>query len=256
MSFLYAEKGYLELDGNAVVLKNESQRTHFPVGAASAILVMPGTVVTHAAVKACAESECLLLWVGEGGVRCYSAGNPGRKADAILKQAGYFLDDGKRLAVARKIFSLMFDEPAPERRSIEQLRGMEGARVRALYPELARTAGIDWSGRDQTNAMSDPLNRMISCANAALYGLCEAVIVTLGYVPSIGFVHSGDERSFVFDIADCLKFKTVVPLAMNIYRDLPNGDAEGMVRRACRDLFREFKMAERIVSILDELFDG
>ena len=104
ISFLYAEYGYLELDGNAVVLRQEDRRIHFPVGIATAILVMPGTVVTHAAVKACADSECLLLWVGENGVRCYASGNPGREANALLRQAACFLDPAKQLAVARSIF--------------------------------------------------------------------------------------------------------------------------------------------------------
>ena len=74
---LYAEYGVLEMDGHAVVLRQGDAKTHFPVGATTLICIEPGTMVTHAAVKACAQSGCLLLWVGEGGVRCYSAGQPG-----------------------------------------------------------------------------------------------------------------------------------------------------------------------------------
>lgn len=252
VSFLYAEKGYLELDGHAVVLRQEDRSVHFPVGAATAILLMPGSVVTHAAVRACAEEDCILLWVGEGGVRCYSAGNPGRNAEALLRQAELHLNANSRLQIARKIYRWMFDEVPPSNKSIEQLRGMEGARVRALYQWIADQCDVPWHGRDQKNALADPLNRAISGANAALYGLCEAVIVTLGYAPSIGFVHSGDSRSFVFDVADCLKFRTVVPLAMKVHRETPS-DTEGAVRRACRDMFRAERMAEQIVSLVEDL---
>lgn len=252
ITFLYAEYGSLELDGNAVVLRQGDSFIHFPVGAAAVIVLMPGTVVTHAAVKACADEKCLLLWMGEHGVRCYSAGNPGRDGNSLLRQVSTFLSDHHRLSVARKIFQYMFDEEAPASRSIDQLRGMEGARVRALYPFLAKQYGLEWEGRDQRNSLSTPLNQAISAANAALYGLVEGVILTLGYAPSIGFVHSGDSRSFVFDVADCIKFKTVVPLAMMIYAESKD-DLEGRIRRASRDMFSKERMAGRIVSILDDL---
>jgi CRISPR-associated protein Cas1 len=36
------------------------------------------------------------------------------------------LDKNARLKVVRKMYSMRFGEDAPERRSVEQLRGMEG----------------------------------------------------------------------------------------------------------------------------------
>ena len=252
VSFLYAEHGYLEVDGHAVVLRQEDTLTHFPVGGASAVLLMPGTVVTHAAVKACAEEDCLLIWVGENGVRCYSAGNPGRSADNLLRQASLFLSPRSRLDVARRIFFEMFHEEAPERRDVDQLRGIEGGKVKALYAQIAKREGVEWQGRNNQNALSDPLNLAISCANAALYGLVEAVIVALGYSPAIGFVHRSDPRSFVFDVADCCKFETVVPLSMRIAKE-SHDDIEGRTRRACRDLFGAEKMPDRLVGIAERL---
>lgn len=254
LSFLYAEYGYLELDGYAVVLRQGDRKTHFPVGISTAILIMPGTVVTHAAVRACGEAGCLLLWVGENSVRCYASGNPGRDAAALLRQAAHFLDETRRLIVARSIFKNMFNEEAPLGRSIEQLRGLEGARVKALYRTLAEAIGIPWEGRDRSVALSNPVNQAISGANAALYGLTEAVILSLGYSPSIGFVHRSDPRSFVFDVADCVKFKTVVPLAMEVAKLSPL-NIEGRIRRACRDTFFADRLADELVSVIESLFD-
>jgi len=247
ISILYAEYGYLEVDGHAVVLRQGDSFTHFPVGSTTVIFIEPGTVVTHAAVKACAESGCLLLWVGEGGVRCYSAGNPGGAvADKLLHQAKIRLDESLRLNAARKIFFLMFGEYPPLNRSVDQIRGIEGSKVRKIYAELSERNGIIWAGRDQTKALSDELNIAISGANAALYGVAEAIILALGYSPSIGFVHSGDERSFVFDVADTVKFSTVVPLAFSMYSDGSIKNTSS-VRHACRDVFRDSNVIKSIV---------
>lgn len=256
ISFLYAEYGYLELDGHAVVLRQEDRCTHFPVGTAAAVLIMPGTVVTHAAVRACSESGCLLIWVGENGVRCYSSGNPGRDSANLLRQAACHLNPGSCLRAARSIFNNMFNEQPPQGRSIEQLRGLEGIRVKMLYRQLAQDCGIEWIGRTANAASSDPVNMAISCANAALYGLTEAVVLALGYAPSIGFQHRGNPRSFVFDVADCLKFKTVVPMAMKIASESTES-IEPRVRKACRDLFSRDRVASRLVEITEKIIrDG
>ena len=121
---------------------------------------------------------------------------------------------------------------------------------------MAKDAGIEWRGRNRDVALVDPVNRAISGANAALYGLTECVILALGYSPAIGFVHHGDPRSFVFDLADCVKFQTVVPLAFQVAKESPS-DIDGRIRRACRDEFCRAHMADRLVDILEDLFrDG
>lgn len=254
LSIVYAERGYLELDGNAVVLRQDETKTHIPVGSVSVVMVEPGTVVTHAAVRACAESGCLLVWVGEAGVRCYSAGVPGgASGERILHQASIRLNDNARLRIAREIFNHMFEEYPPTFRSVEQLRGLEGSRVRKLYHHLADKAGVQWHGR-RTHGFdqADPVNQAISTANAALYGLAEAVILALGYSPAIGFVHTGDPRSFVYDVADCVKFSTVVPLSMRVASE-GEENIEGRTRRACRDLFRGELVSARLVQVVESL---
>lgn len=262
ISFFYAGRGILETDGHKLVLRRKNEYIQFPVANTNAILIEPGVSVTHAAVKLCAETRTLLLWTGEQGVRLYSSGNPGGSdARNLLLQARHHLDPQLRFDVGKKIFFKMFGEwPPNDCRTIDQIRGAEGSRVRSLYKRLAKDVGIEWQGRIAYQS-KDSCNTAISHANAALYGLAEAIIVAIGMSPAIGFVHSGDSRSFVFDIADCLKFKTVVPFAMQKAQGFGScgegsaeGSIEGVVRRGCRDLFVRERMAEQIVKIIQELF--
>lgn len=253
ISILYADKGCLERSGHSLVLQQGSVETIFPVGVSAVIMLGPGTTVTHAAVALAASEGALLLWVGERGVRMYASGNPRGNPDSIVRQACAFADNGQRLQVARRIFRLMFNEYPPLRRSVEQLRGLEGVRVRAIYKTLAEQVGVEWQGR--TDDLDDPVNAALAGVNAALYGLTEAVILALGYSPSIGFVHTGNARSFVFDVADTIKFQTAAPLAFELAKD-GGSNMERRSRTAMRDFFFENKTAERLVDILNGLFDA
>lgn len=245
------------MDGFSVVLRQGDQKIHFPVGSTSVVCIEPGTVVTHAAVKACAESGCLLLWVGEAGVRCYSTGNPGGAvAQKLLFQAELHLNSIKRLEVVRNIYRIMFDIEPPAGRSIEQLRGIEGSKVHDLYHSISAKFGVTWKGRDQQQRLdfSDTLNLAISVANAALYGVTEASILALGYSPAIGFIHSGNPRSFVFDIADTIKFKTVVPAVIQYYGE-GNQITEPNIRTLCRDIFRKNNTIAQLVDIVEKVLE-
>ena len=56
---------------------------------------------------------------------------------------------------------------------------------------------------DPTNwGTANVVNRCLSAATSALYGITEAAILAAGYAPAIGFLHSGKPQSFVYDIAD------------------------------------------------------
>lgn len=254
VSILYLEYGILERDGHSVVLKQADRLTLIPVGASSVLMLGPGTAVTHQAIVLCAQERTLLLWAGENGVRLYAAGNPRSRSDGLILQATLHANPETRLRVARMLYLRMFDEPAPERRSLEQLRGIEGARVKKIYFELAQRFGVDWGGRD-TRSLRTPIDAALAGVNAALYGLCEAVILALGYSPAIGFVHSGDPRSFVFDIADTVKFKTVVPLAFKL-ASAGSDNMEHRSRVACREYFYAHRLADQLVQTVEEVLSA
>jgi CRISP-associated protein Cas1 len=130
-----------------VVVDVRGVRTAIPAGGIACLMLEPGTRVSHAAVTLAARAGTLLIWIGEAGVRLYAAGQPGgARSDRLLYQARLALDDEARLKVVRKMYTLRFQEEAPARRSIDQLRGIEGARVRETYKLLAQKYGVRWTG--------------------------------------------------------------------------------------------------------------
>ena len=256
-AIVFLEYGQLDvLDGAFVLIDANGVRVQIPVGGLACLMLEPGTRVSHAAVVLCAQVGCLLVWVGEGGVRLYASGQPGgARADKLLFQARNALDEAARLNVVREMYRRRFDEEPPARRSVDQLRGMEGVRVREIYKRLAQRHGVKWDARryDQTDwERADVPNRCLSSATACLYGLCEAAILAAGYAPAIGFLHRGKPQSFVYDIADLYKFETVVPIAFATAARIEKGQGdqkqpERQVRIACRDMFRKFGLLEKII---------
>lgn len=266
-SILFLEKGRLDvLDGAFVLVDEAGVRVHIPVGGVVCLMLEPGTRVSHAAVALAARAGTLLIWVGEAGVRLYAAGQPGgARADRLLYQARLALDDDARLRVVRKMYAMRFNEDAPARRSVDQLRGIEGARVREMYKALAARYGVTWSRRDYDPSDwggSDTINRSLSAGTAALYGITEAAVLAAGYAPAIGFLHTGKPQSFVYDIADLYKFETVVPIAFRVaaavQADKPLYgsrvlDPVGEVRRRCRDAFRQSQILTRLIPTIEEV---
>lgn len=254
---LFLQYGELDvLDGAFVMVDKNGVRTQIPVASLACLLLEPGTRVSHAAVKLAAYVGCLLIWVGEGGVRLYAAGQPGgARADRLIYQAQLALDPAARLRVVRKMYELRFGEPPPAKRSIEQLRGIEGARVRKMYGLLAQRYGVQWRSRNYDHrewSGGDIANQCLSAATACLYGICEAAILAAGYAPALGFIHTGKPQSFVYDIADVFKFDTVVPAAFKVAGGSVTRP-EQQVRLACRDMFRESKLLQRIIPTIEEI---
>jgi CRISPR-associated protein Cas1 len=256
-SVLFLKYGQLDVqDGALVLIDAAGVRVHVPVGAVACLMLEPGTRVSHAAVVLAARAGTLLVWCGEGGVRMYAAGQPGgARADRLLYQARLALDEAARLKVVRKMFELRFGEPPPARRSVEQLRGIEGVRVRTLYQNLARKYGLEWRTRrydPEDWQRADPANRCLSCATSCLYGVTEAAVLAAGYAPAIGFIHTGKPLSFVYDIADLFKFETVVPVAFATAAQDPRA-LEQLVRQRCRDAFRETHLLRSIIPTIEEV---
>jgi CRISPR-associated protein Cas1 len=266
-SIIFIEKGRLDvLDGAFVVVDENGVRTHIPVGGVVCLMLEPGTRTSHAAVALAARAGTLLIWVGEAGVRLYAAGQPGgARADRLLLQARLALDDEARLRVVRKMYALRFGEDAPARRSVDQLRGIEGARVRETYKLMAQRHGATWDGRvydPHEWATANTINRCLSAATSALYGITEAAVLAAGYAPALGFLHTGKPQSFVYDIADIVKFDAVVPEAFRVAAAAEHGkpldgeivrDSVAAVRRRCRDAFRRTNLLSRLIPLIEEV---
>lgn len=261
-SLVFVERSQLDvLDGAFVAVNADGTRTQIPVGGLAGIMLEPGARISHAAIALAARVGTLITWVGEGGVRLYSAGQPGgARSDRLLWQASIALDDTARLRVVRKMFAMRFGDEAPSRRSINQLRGIEGVRVRESYALLARQYGVDWKRRSYDPKdweAGDIPNRCLSAATACLHGLTEAAVLAAGYAPAIGMLHSGKPLSFVYDFADLYKLDTVVPEAFRIAGLAAKGKLDmapdRAVRLACRDAFRRSGLLGKIIPAIEEV---
>ena len=256
LSYLYVEHAIVDRKASSIEYIQKEGRTHVPTAALSVLLLGPGTSITHAAVKVLAESGCSFVLTGVEAIRCYAQGiGETRKSYHLLRQAELSSDPKRRLEVIRRMYQKRFSEPLGEDLTLEQIRGMEGARVRSLYFHYSRETGVRWEGRryDRSNwGNADPINRAISAAHALLNGICHAAIVSGGYSPGLGFIHSGRQTSFVYDIADLYKAEITIPLAFQIVAESPE-HVDSRVRAACRQKFKEVKLLGRILPDIDGL---
>jgi CRISPR-associated protein Cas1 len=258
LSYLYVEHARIEQSNHAIDVFDKDGVTHVPVAALTTLMLGPGTSVTHSAIKTLADNGCLVTWVGEDAIRFYAQGvGETRKAYHLLRQAELSCHPIKRMEVVMRMYRHRFTETLPPGLSLQVIRGMEGARVRKAYADASKYYGVRWVARnyDRSNWNdADPLNRALSCANACLNGVCHAAIVSGGYATALGFVHTGKQLSFVYDIADLYKAQITVPVA---FRTVAEGvhKLEASVRQNCRQAFRESKLLERILPDIDTLLD-
>jgi CRISPR-associated protein Cas1 len=205
-----------------------------------------------------AESGCLIAWCGEQGVRFYAQGmGETRSSTALLHQARLWANPKTRMTVVRRMYEWRFPDPLEPDLTLRQIRGKEGARVRAAYAQASAAYGVPWSGRNYDRDawdQADPVNRALSAANACLYGVCHAAIVAAGFSPALGFIHTGKMLSFVYDVADLYKMELTVPAA---FQEVARGGAklESRVRHRCRDLFAEHDLLGQVVADLQRLLD-
>ncbi len=250
LSFLYVEQAIVDKHENAIAFHNAEGMTPVPVASLAVLMLGPGTNVTQAAVRVLAENNCLIIWCGEENVRFYACGMGGtRSAASIIHQAKMASDEKLRLQVVKRMYRIRFGEDISEDITIEELRGKEGSRVRTAYARMSAETGVPWSGRSYNRddwKAADPINRALSSANSCLYGLCYAAILSAGYSPALGFIHTGKQLSFVYDIADLYKVDLTIPVAFRIVAEAQT-DIERRVRLAMRDIFRETRLIERII---------
>ncbi|MFP7754088.1 type I-E CRISPR-associated endonuclease Cas1e [Thermodesulfobacteriota bacterium B35] len=238
--FVYLERGRLEIDDSSLKwIDAEANVVRLPVATINTLLLGPGTSVTHEAVKTAAAANCSICWVGEDSLLFYAAGIvPTASSRNFQRQVLLAASKTKALAVARRMFARRFPEAELEGKTLKEMMGMEGYRVRALYEQKAQEYGVGWKGRRFTPgkfAMGDVTNQVLTAANAALYGILCSAIHSLGYSPHIGFIHSGSPLPFVYDMADLYKEYLCIDLAFNLTREMAGRYNKHTVSRAFRE---------------------
>lgn len=219
-TFLYIEHAKVHRVDSAVTIADAKGVVRIPAAIVGVLLLGPGTDISHRAVELLGDTGTALLWVGERGVRYYANGRAlARSTRFLMRQAELVTNERSRLRVARAMYQMRFPDEDVSKLTMQQLRSHEGARVRRRYRELSKKYHVSWNKRvynPDDFAGGDSINQALSAAHVALYGLVHSVIAALGLSPGLGFVHTGHDRSFVYDIADLYKSEITAPIAFSV----------------------------------------
>lgn len=255
ISFLYLEHAKLNRQDSAIQVMDSKGIVYIPVAIISVLMLGPGIDVSHRAMELMGDSGMSVIWVGEHGVRQYAHGRSLNHSSALLeKQAKLVSNTRSRVAVARQMYQMRFPDEDVSHLTMQELRGKEGARVRRIYREQSDTTGVSWTRREYNPdnfEAGSPINKALTAAHQALYGLSYSVIVALGLSAGLGFVHTGHDLSFVYDFADLYKAQTSIPVAFEVTAKYGNdADIGSKTRLAMRDVFAEGKLVVQMVKDL------
>ncbi len=256
--FIYLERGRLEIDDSSVKwIDSDCNVVPLPVATISALLLGPGTSLTHEAVKTATAANCTVCWVGEDSLLFYAAGFlPTADTRNLRRQIELSADPDKALIVARRLFSRRFPDADLKGKTLKEMMGMEGHRVRSLYAKKAEEYKVGWRGRGFTPGkfeMSDVTNMVLTSVNAQLYGILCSTIHSMGYLPQVGFIHSGSPLPFVYDIADLYKEELCIDLAFSMTRALAGRYDKYRVSEAFRERVLEMNLLVKVTQDIPEI---
>lgn len=249
--FLYLERGRMEIDDSSIKwIDSENNVVPLPVATLNTLLLGPGTTVTHDAIKTAVAANCAVCWVGEDSLLFYAAGFlPTADTRNLKKQIELSANAEKSLEVARRMFAHRFPDAELAKKSLQEMMGMEGHRVRSLYQQKAEEYQVGWKGRHFTPGkfeFSDITNQVLTATNAALYGILCSAVHSMGYSPHVGFIHSGSPLPFVYDLADLYKEHLCIDLAFSLTRDMAGRYDKHKVSAAFRQRVIEADLLARL----------
>lgn len=260
VSFIYVEHSKINRIDSAITVSDYRGMVNIPCSIIGVLMLGPGTEISHRAMEVLGDVGTSVIWVGERGVRYYAHGRSLAHSTKLLeKQAKLVSNTRTRLDVARKMYAMRFINEDVSKLTMQQLRGREGSRIRKIYRDLSKKYQVQWDGRDYKiddfDASSD-VNKALSSANVCLYGLCHSIIVALGMSPGLGFVHTGHDKSFVYDIADLYKADLTIPLAFELAaKEEKEDEISKLARLKLRDKLVDGKIMQQIVKDLQYLMD-
>lgn len=257
--FLYLERGRLEIDDGSIKwIDSDNNVVPLPVATLNALLLGPGTTVTHDAVKTAVSANCSICWVGEDSLLFYAAGFlPTADTRNLKRQIELASDAGQSLEVVRRMFARRFPDAELQGKNLKEMMGMEGYRVRALYQQKAEEYQVGWKGRRFTPGkfeLSEVTDQVLTSANAALYGILCSAVHSMGYSPHIGFIHSGSPLPFIYDLADLYKEQLCIDLAFALTRDLAGRYDKHKVSAAFRQRVMDMELLAKVGEDIPNMF--
>lgn len=258
ITFLYLEHAKLNRQDSAILVTDSRGTAFVPAAIVSVLMLGPGVDVTHRAMELMGDTGMGVVWVGEQGVRQYAHGRALSHSSRLLEaQAKLVSNNQTRVAVARKMYQMRFPNDDVSGLTMQELRGKEGSRVRQVYRHESRKNDVPWSRREYNPDNFDsgtPINKALTAAHQALYGLSYSVIVAMGASAGLGFVHTGHDLSFVYDFADLYKAEISIPVAFQVAAQFGDDkDIGARTRLAMRDAFAASKILVRMVQDLTSI---
>lgn len=256
--FIYLERGRLEIDDSSIKwIDSEANVVPLPVATLNALLLGPGTTVTHDAIKTATAANCAVCWVGEDSLLFYAAGFlPTADTRNLKQQIELAADPKKSVEVARRMFARRFPDAELQGKGLKEMMGMEGHRVRSIYQTKALEYQVGWKGRKFVPGkfdFSDITNQVLTASNAALYGILCSAVHSMGYSPHIGFIHSGSPLPFVYDLADLYKEHLCIDLAFALTRDMAGQYNKRKVSSAFRERVIDMDLLARLAEDIPEM---
>lgn len=222
----------------------------------SALLIGPGTSLSHDVLRILARHGTTLVAVGTDATRLYTAPALGpERSDIARAQARAWADDKQRIAIARKMYARRLGEVLPHT-SIEVLRGIEGARVKESYKLLARSFGLSWKKRDYNRSdpdATDLANQAINHSATAVRSAAGVAVAAVSALPQLGFIHEDSDQSFVLDIADLYREAVTLRLAFAAAKRIEQGAAESVDRLVRQSAAREFRRIGLVPKMIDDI---
>ena len=269
---LWLSRGALTVRDGTLRFHRESQATSdssldageygIPFQSLSMILLGPGSTVSHDALRLMARHGTALVAVGEDGVRCYTAPPlmPDTSDIARRQMRAWGDPTGSRITIARRMYAIRLGELLPHQ-SLDALRGIEGARMKRTYQNLAQRFGVPWHGRRYDR--SDPLtadipNQAINHASVAVTSAAVIAVTALGAIPQLGFIHEHSGDAFALDVADLFRDSILLPAALKSAKAViedPTLDIERHTRRTTGEMLRTEDVIPKMIDRIKSLFE-
>ena len=125
--------------------------------------------------------------------------------------------------------------------------------MKSIYSEWSKKTGVEWKRKTfhKNWDKNDLVNKALTVVNNCLYGICHGAITSLGYSPGIGFIHTGRQLSFVYDIADLYKPTIAIPIAFSMAKE--KKDIEKRTRIEFRKYVCQTGLLKKIANDIDSL---
>lgn len=269
---LYIEHARVSVKNDNVVFESKTGLHSLPAASVAILMLGPGTSITHDASQVLSECGTLCAWCDSFGGNCHSFIIPNTNVwtDStrnIEQQAKIVATAKLRTQAVRKMFLLRYGDEYDQtkKRSISHMRGIEGRHVRKTYENCAREFGVKWNGRVARASdmdSDDTANFIITMTMQEIYNVVTAVCHAIGCATSLGILHKGHSRSFVFDIADLWKESKVIPFAFEQSAILGEGvnirlyEHKKLIRSIIKDFVERECFVQRSVEAIDEILWG